>query len=314
MSNSLISLGELMAEKIGTIEPKKFPEETFDLYSIPAFDSGSPEILPGASIGSAKQFVCSGDVLLSKIVPHIRRAWVVGPANGRRIIASGEWIVFRSDHVDPAYLKHVLLGDPFHAQFMQTVAGVGGSLLRARPAQVANIRIPLPSLAEQRRIAAILDQADVLKAKRREALAQLDHLAQAIFIDMFGDPVENQSGGEAARMDALCEVTSSKRVFADELVEQGVPFFRGTEIGQLGANEAVKPTLFVSSDHYERLKAEAGVPTRGDLLLPSICPDGRIYEVERDDPFYFKDARVLWIKANEARISSTYLKHYLRKR
>jgi type I restriction enzyme S subunit len=49
------------------------------------------------------------------------------------------------------------------------------------------IKIPVPTLPEQRRIAAILDQADALRAKRREALAQLDSLTQAILIEMFGD-------------------------------------------------------------------------------------------------------------------------------
>ena len=180
-----------MAAKTGSVDPSKYQDESFDLYSIPAFDQGAPEVLDGSAIGSAKQVVEPKDVLLSKIVPHIRRTWVVGEERGRRLIASGEWIVFRNPRAEPGYLRQVLRSDPFHVQFMQTVAGVGGSLLRARPAQVARISIPLPPLPEQRRIAAILDQADALSAKRREALAQLDSLTQSIFIEMFGDPVGN---------------------------------------------------------------------------------------------------------------------------
>ena len=186
-----IELDEIMATKSGSVDPAKFPDELFDLYSIPAFDRGEPEVLAGKEIGSAKQIVEPGDVLLSKIVPHIRRSWVVGANRGRRIIASGEWIVFRSHRVHPRYLRHVLVGDPFHAQFMSTVSGVGGSLLRARPAHVARIKIPLPPLPEQRRIAEILDKADALRVKRRAALAQLDILTQSIFLDMFGDPATN---------------------------------------------------------------------------------------------------------------------------
>ena len=129
--------------------------------------------------------------MLSKIVPHIRRAWIVGNDRGRRLIGSGEWIVFRGEKALPEYLRHVLVGDPFHQQFMQTVSGVGGSLLRARPAFVAAIQIPLPPLLEQRRIAAILDQAETLRTQRRAALAQLDSLTQSIFLNMFGDPVAN---------------------------------------------------------------------------------------------------------------------------
>jgi type I restriction enzyme S subunit len=182
-----IKLGELMAKRTGSVDPSKYQDEVFDLYSIPAFDSGTPEVIAGSAIGSTKQVVEPNDVLLSKIVPHIRRTWVVGQDRGRRLIASGEWIVFRNARFDPGYLRHILRGDLFHAQFMKTVAGVGGSLLRARPAQVAHIAVPIPSLPEQRRMAAILDQADNLRTQHQRALAELDKLAQAVFVSMFGD-------------------------------------------------------------------------------------------------------------------------------
>jgi type I restriction enzyme S subunit len=191
---SSIPLGDLMATKSGSVDPAKFAEEIFDLYSIPAFDRGEPEIVAGSAIGSAKLVVEPGDVLLSRIVPHIRRAWVVGKDHGRRIIASGEWIVFRSESANPDYLRQVLVGDPFHAQFMNPVAGVGGSLLRARPAHVAKVVIPLPPLAEQRWIAEVLDRAEALRAKRRAALAQIDSFTQSLFLDLFGDPATNPKG------------------------------------------------------------------------------------------------------------------------
>lgn len=176
--NSLASLGSLMASRTETVNPVNFPEEVFDLYSIPAFDAGGPELTLGRQIGSPKQIVLPGDVLLSKIVPHIRRCWIVGPSRGKRIIASGEWIVFHTSRMDSGYLRHVLMGDPFHLQFMNTVAGVGGSLLRARPNFVAQIMIPSPSISEQRQIARILDSVDALRAKRHRAITLLDDLAQ----------------------------------------------------------------------------------------------------------------------------------------
>lgn len=189
-----VVLGELIPGRGESVDPSKHPDEEFDLYSIPAFDSGQPEVLPGVKIGSTKQAVEAGDVLLSKIVPHIRRAWVVGENCGRRMIASSEWIVFRDARAFPGYLRHFLVEDRFHAQFMRTVSGVGGSLLRARPAYVAKIEIPLPPLAEQRRIAEVLDRVEALRAKRRAVIAQLDSLIQSFFLDIFGDPATNPKG------------------------------------------------------------------------------------------------------------------------
>jgi len=221
----LVEVGELMARRSGSVDPSKFPDELFELHSIPAFDAGRPELLRGNQIGSSKQIVQPNDVMVSKIVPHIRRASVVGRASEARQIASGEWIVFRSERVFPHYLRHVLVSELFHAKFMATVSGVGGSLLRARPAEVAKIKVPLPPILEQRRIAAILDKADALRAKRREAIAKLNQLLQSVFLEMFGNPVTNPKGFPMGSIGDLLE--SVKYGSAEKAALQGdVPILR----------------------------------------------------------------------------------------
>ena len=81
----------------------------------------------------------------------------------------------------------------------------GANLPRLSPKQLASFKIPLPPFAEQKRIAGILDAADALRAKRREALAQLDTLLQSTFLDMFGDPVTNPMGWDAPPLAAFCK-------------------------------------------------------------------------------------------------------------
>lgn len=204
----IIGLDEVIAKRNGSVDPAKFPDEIFELLSIPAFDSGTPEITAGAEIGSTKQVVQEGDVLLSKIVPHIRRAWVVKPITNHRLIASGEWIVFRDARFEPGYLRHLLTADRFHRQFMRTVSGIGGSLLRARPAEVAKIKVPLPPKKEQQRVTAILDRADSLRRKRQEAIRLADAFLRAVFIEMFGDPAVNSRGLPTKRVEELCQVAT----------------------------------------------------------------------------------------------------------
>ena len=208
MKWSMISLGDIALRKGGSVDPKKYRGEVFELYSIPAFDAGVPEVVSGSAIGSPKKAVQPDDVMISRIVPHIRRACVVGPASRYRQIASGEWIIFRDERVWPKYLRWLLVGDVFHSAFMRTVSGVGGSLLRARPAEVFKIRIPLPPLPEQRRIAEILDKADALRSKRRAAIAHLHTFIQSIFLDMFGDPATNPKRWPMAVLRSLGRVTT----------------------------------------------------------------------------------------------------------
>lgn len=304
MTQQLVELSEILAKSSGSLNPVSFLNEQFELYSIPAFDKGEPEVKVGAEIGSSKQIVQPGDVLLSKIVPHIRRSWIVGPAKDKRIIASSEWIVFRSDRFDPKYLRHVLIGDPFHREFMNTVAGVGGSLLRARPAHVAKIKIPLPPLPEQKRIAEILDGVEALRSKRRAALALLDELTQSIFLDMFGDPVTNPKG---IRVVKLAEVTSR--------ITDGVhqkPNYTETGIAFISVKDITTGKLifdcckFISPEDHERFTRRSK-PERLDILYTKVgATYGRpaIIETDREFSIYVS---VCLIKPNKELIDPYFL-------
>jgi type I restriction enzyme S subunit len=97
-----------------------------------------------------------------------------------------------------------------------------------RKSELERIRIPVPSLAEQRRIAEVLDRADALRAKRRASLAQLDFLTQSFFLDLFGDPVRNDREWPTGRVSELCELVrgSSPR-------PQGDPRFFGGPVPRL---------------------------------------------------------------------------------
>jgi type I restriction enzyme S subunit len=169
----------------------------------------------------------------------------------------------------------------------------------------------VPRLDEQRRIAAILEKADTLRQERKRAIAMLDSLTQSVFREMFGDPIGNSIRWPEAKLGDRCFVGSSRRVFASEFVSDGVPFYRGTEVGKLAVGEKVRSDLHISPEHYHSLIQESGKPEVGDLLLPSICHDGRVWRVDRPGDFYFKDGRVLWIKLANSGFDGEYLREHL---
>lgn len=120
---------------------------------------------------------------------------VRGATAGRLNIADKDYCIGRGlaairgrdGKLDTAFLKHVLSAG--YARFQ--ARGVGSTFINVSSEELSNFPVPDMHLPDQRRIAAILDQAEALRTKRRAALARLDTLAKSIFIEMFGDPVAN---------------------------------------------------------------------------------------------------------------------------
>ena len=103
------------------------------------------------------------------------------------------------NHLDLRYLLYFL---PYELKLIEDKASFV-TVKHLSVNDVKNIQIPLPPLATQKRIAEILDAADALRRKDQELLKKYDELAQAIFIDMFGDPVKNEKGWETKQFKEL---------------------------------------------------------------------------------------------------------------
>ena len=180
--------------------------------------------------------------------------------------------------------------------------------------ELNKLYLNVPELSEQNKIAEMLSRLEKIIDMRRREIEKLDDLIKSRFVEMFGDCVVNPKGWKTKYLDDIAEVGSSKRVFVEELQESGIPFYRGTEVGALAEGKQISPELFITEEHYAELCKAAGAPQKGDLLMPSICPDGRIWVVNTGEPFYFKDGRVLWVHAIDNCYNPVFLSYTLKNR
>ena len=146
-----------------------------------------------------------GDVLIGNIRPYLRKIWLADFNGG----ASGDVIVVRvkkdfENKLLPSYLYKVLSSEKFFEYDNSNTKGA--KMPRGDRKIIAKYVIPIPPLEEQSRIVAELDLLTGIIDKQNAQLKELDNLAQAIFYDMFGDPIENPKGWEVKKLGELCDV------------------------------------------------------------------------------------------------------------
>jgi len=141
----------------------------------------------------ARQLVSAGDILISTVRPYLNGVAQV-PQELDGATASTGFCVVRPNpkKVNASYLFHWLRAPAFIAEMVRLSTGASYPAVSDRIIQ--HSLMPFPSISEQQRIASILDQADALRRLRRQSLARLSQLGNAIFHDMFGDPRINPAG------------------------------------------------------------------------------------------------------------------------
>jgi len=155
-----------------------------------------------------------------------------------------------------------------------------------RKSDLARLPVPLPLLPEQRRIATILDQADALRAKRREALAQLDSLTQSIFIEMFGDPVVNPKNWIKRPFSEVCETKLGKMLDAKQQTGQNKKrYLRNANVQWFRIDLFDLLEMDFDSDARQTFNLQ-----QGDLLICEGGEPGRaaIWQGQLEDVYFQK--------------------------
>ena len=94
----------------------------------------------------------------------------------------------------------------------------------------------------------------------------------------------------------IADVTSSKRILAEEYVPVGIPFYRTKEVVDLSHNGWTKPEYYISQDRFHAIRGRFGAPSQGDILVSAVGTIGTSWVVPENYEFYFKDGNLLWVK------------------
>ena len=177
-------------------------------------------------------------------------------------------------------------------------------------ANLLKVEIPLPPLDEQREIAAVLDKVSDLIAKRHQQLDRLGELVKSRFVEMFGD-ILYDTNLPLIQLNELADIGSSKRIYANEYVELGVPFYRSKEIRELGSGLKPSVELFIKQERYDEIKDKYGVPKIGDILIAAIgATIGYSWIVDTENPFYYKDGNLILLSIKD-NVNPIFLNHAL---
>ncbi|EKP0294303.1 TPA: restriction endonuclease subunit S [Aeromonas veronii] len=208
-----------------------------------------------------------GDVIVAKITPCFEngKAAYLDSLQTQVGFGSTEFHVLRPNikQLDGKYLFYLIWNRKFRFIAERIMSGSAGQK-RVPASFLQNFEIPLPPLAEQKRIAAIMDKADAIRQKRQQAITLADQFLRSVFLDMFGDPVTNPKGWDEVVLKDIADirsgVTKGKIVKEDDAIT--LPYMRVANVqdGYLDLSSIQEITVSKKDANKSTLQI-------GDILL-----------------------------------------------
>ncbi|MFB4181669.1 restriction endonuclease subunit S [Escherichia fergusonii] len=285
------TIGDINDYKSLTFNPKSYQEDSFELYSVPSFASGSPEILLGKDIASNKQYIQFKDILLCKINPRINRVWCVKEKKEHPQIGSSEWIVIRQPLIHEGFLAYFLQTQDFRDLLCSDVSGVGGSLTRAQPKRVATYNVPIAPLPEQKIIAEKLDtllaQVDSTKARLEQIPQILKRFRQAILAAAVSEKLVNNENNKAV-LTTLGSIAEDIRYGTSKKCSESEGHTPVLRIPNIGPGYIINNNLKYAN--FDSKELSALTLKEGDLLLirsnGSVDLVGKVAVISENDTQY----------------------------
>jgi len=182
----------------------------------------------------------------------------------------------------------------------------GASISNVYNSDLKKLKINLPSLPEQQKIASFLSAVDEKIQQLTKKKELLEQYKKGVMQQLFSGELrfKDENGNsypdwEEKRLGEIIDICSSKRVLQEDWKEEGVPFLRTREIINLSNNVGFRTPIFISETLFQELKLKYGVPKSGDVLVTGVGTIGKLYVVKESDKFYFKDGNVIWFKMND---------------
>lgn len=168
--------------------------------------------------------------------------------------------------------------------------------------------IPVYPMQMQEEIVDRLDRVQKIIDSREKELQSLDVLIKARFVEMFGNILTDKNL-PLVQLSELADIGSSKRIFANEYVEEGIPFYRSKEIRELGSGLKPSVELFIKPERYYEIKDKYGIPKIGDILIAAIgATIGYSWIVNTEKPFYYKDGNLIILSIKKD-VNPIFLNH-----
>ena len=184
---------------------------------------------------------------------------------------------------------------------------VGAALANISLGIVKELEIPLPNLATQQRIAAILDQADAIIQNNRAIVQKYDALTQSLFLDMFGDPVKNEKGWEVKSLNDLCNKITDGTHDTPKRLTEGIKFITGKHIRpfEIDYDNSDYVTEEIHKEIFKRCN-----PEYGDVLYTNIGVNFATAAMNTVE-YEFSMKNVALLKYNRELLNGRYLVHIL---